>query len=594
MIRWHQITPLSWKRIAAAIVLIAIASALRIWPLQALESKVAWLTFYPTVMIAAIYGGLGGGLIATGLACCTVLFLWRWLVAAPFIAQSADWLGLYVFIMTGTMISIVAESMRKANRQSAAAQEKAQAANEAKSVFLANMSHELRTPLNAILGYSQLMQRDVLLSPESRSYLETINRSGEHLLSLINDVLDIAKIESQKAVLNIVVFDSHELIMDIRDMLKIKADVKGLSFDFEGVYNVPRYLEGDATKFKMVLINLIGNSIKFTESGGINVQFRVQSAAENTWVVTVEVSDTGLGIAQSDMDKLFKFFSQTESGRTSKSGSGLGLAISQAYVRMMGGEITVSSQEGKGSTFSFSVQMQAGKLQQTGSMMDRRQVLGLKPGQHEPCILVAEDIDENRRLLVKLLGIVSKNVYEAVNGKEAVELFETHQPDFIWMDIRMPVMDGLEATRQIKASKQGNAVKIVALSAHVFADEKDAIFRAGCNDFLTKPFRENDFFRIMAELLKLEYLYADEPLDAVQSADVFETPLPNFDYLSEQTIQSLHEALLSLDTEKITDVIDRIRGEDISLAVYLKKLADDMNYTALLKFTESRKANAKQ
>lgn len=169
VIKWHQITPLSWKRIAAAIILTAIVSALRIWPLQALETKVAWLTFYPTVMIAAIYGGVGGGLIATGLACCTILFLWRWLVATPFIAQSADWLGVYVFILTCTMISIVAESMRKANRRSAAAQEKAQAANEAKSVFLANMSHELRTPLNAILGYSQLMQRDALLSQESRS-----------------------------------------------------------------------------------------------------------------------------------------------------------------------------------------------------------------------------------------------------------------------------------------------------------------------------------------------------------------------------------------------------------------------------------------
>jgi CheY-like chemotaxis protein len=323
------------------------------------------------------------------------------------------------------------------------------------------------------------------------------------------------------------------------------------------------------------------------------VQFRAQSAAENAWVVTVEVSDTGLGIAQSDMDKLFKFFSQTESGRTSKSGTGLGLAISQAYVRMMGGDITVSSREGKGSTFSLSVQMRAGKLQQMVSMMDRRQVLGLKPGQHEPCILVAEDIDENRRLLVKLSGIVSKNIFEAVNGKEAVERFETHQPDLIWMDIRMPVMDGLEATRQIKAGKQGNAVKIVALSAHVFADDKDAIFRAGCHDFLSKPFRENDIFRIMAEQLKLEYLYADEPLEAMQSADVFENQAPNFDHTSKQTIQSLHEALISLDTEKIMDAIDRTTQEDVSLGMYLKKLADDMNYAALLKFTESRKADVK-
>ncbi|HET7733922.1 MAG TPA: ATP-binding protein, partial [Paludibacter sp.] len=510
-----QITHLNWKRLIVTFMLVAIAAALRVWPLQSLGSMLAWLTFYPAVMIISIYGGLWSGLIATLFTCLIVSFGWPLIVAQPFIRSHADLLGMVVFVITGSMISTVSEAMRRANRKAFEAQKQAQQANLAKSSFLANMSHELRTPLNAILGYSHLMQKDTTLHAENIEYLQIINRSGEHLLALINDVLEISKIEAKRVTLDPVNFDIHELMQDIRKMFELKTNDKGLKFFIKGVDELPRFILADETKLRIILINLISNAVKFTIEGSVTVRLSLKKETHEDIFLQVEVKDTGVGIAGEEKNKLFQDFVQTDSGKKSKGGSGLGLAISQDYARLMGGEITAESVLGQGSTFSANVKIQIAGEDCLMLEADQKQVIGLVEDQKIPRVLVAEDTDESRLLLVKILKSVGLDVREAANGKEAVEIAKAWNPDFIWMDVRMPVLDGLDATRLVKASDSGRNIKIVALSAHVLGEERREIYDAGCDGFVAKPFKENEIFDCLEKFLALKFKYTEVEKDTV-------------------------------------------------------------------------------
>ncbi len=396
----------------------------------------------------------------------------------------------------------------------------ANTANRSKSEFLANMSHELRTPLNAILGFAQLMNRDPALSEEQKKTLAIISGSGEHLLELINDILDMSKIEAGRLTLNENGFDLYRLLDILEDMLQLKAKSKDLELIFEIASNVPHYIYADESKVRQVLINLLGNAIKFTETGGVVLRIFKQplldtinqpknSPYRQPVNLFFEIEDTGPGIAPSELNLLFEPFVQTETGRKSQTGTGLGLPISRKFVEMMGGEISVSSTLDRGTIFKFNVQVSLADPQEIHYGQSTGKVLKLAPDQPSYRILVVEDRFESRLLLVRLLSTIGFEVKEAENGAVAVEIWSEWEPHLIWMDMRMSVMDGYEATKQIKAHLKGQATVIIALTASALDEDRSIVMSAGCDDFVRKPFREEVLLAKMAEYLGVVYIYED-------------------------------------------------------------------------------------
>jgi PAS domain S-box-containing protein len=373
----------------------------------------------------------------------------------------------------------------------AAALDAAEAANRAKSLFLANMSHELRTPLNAILGFSALMQQDSGLTGRDREHLDIINRSGAHLLGLINDILDIAKIEAGRVQMERAPFDLGALFREVTDLMHGRATEKGLQLLLECAPEAPRFVRGDATKLRQVLVNLLGNAIKFTVKGGVALCLGVGPETVGTRLL-IEVEDSGPGIAPEDQTRIFEPFVQAS--LAGQQGTGLGLAITRQFVELMGGRIGVTSPWGQGSCFRVELPIEvAAELEAPGDQGEH-EVLGLEPGQPDWRILIVEDQPENNLLLSRLLEDAGFQVCTAANGLEGIDRFQQWRPHFIWMDRRMPVMDGLEATRRIRALPGGEAVKIVALTASVFAEQRGEILAAGMDDILHKPFQPREIF----------------------------------------------------------------------------------------------------
>ncbi len=464
---------------------------------------------------------------------------------------------------------------------------KAESANQAKSVFIANMSHELRSPLNAVIGFSQLMLHTRNLPNEHYENASIIYRSGEYLLSLINNILDLSKIDAGKTTLNYQNFDLYHLVDDVEDMFYLRAANAGLKLVFERDPQVPRYLYSDEMKMRQVLINLLSNAIKFTKSGQIYLGISTVSRSEEDCRLQFVVQDTGVGIAPDEIPNLFISFSQTKSGRDRQEGTGLGLAISRRFVQLMGGDIEVTSQLNQGTTFSFQIQSSLGQDPLADSPDDQI-MIALAPNQPTYRILVVDDKPVNCQLLVKLLRPLGFELQEAHDGQEAIAIWDQWEPHLIWMDMRMPVMDGYEATKYIKSTVKGNATAIIALTASAFEEEREVILSAGCDDFLRKPFNKQTIFDALSKHLGVKYVYEALPTYEREFDFLSDTPLTSdsFSQMSSQWISQLYQSAMEADKHLVKQLISEVPEQDSNLVRSLNKMAANFQFEQITDLIE--------
>jgi PAS domain S-box-containing protein len=524
------------------------------------------------------------------------------------------------------------------------AKQAAEAANKAKSTFLANMSHELRTPLNSILGFAQIMEPSPNLTVENQENMRIIRRSGEHLLTLINEVLDLSKIEAGRMTIDPKNFDLYRLLDDLQDMFQLRALSQELQLLFQREDGVPQYVRTDDIKLRQVLINLLSNAMKFTQTGEIilrvrkletsgfcnlldrptacfdtttsirdfalnSTDFAMVKLREEPEDLTVpgfwlqfEIEDTGVGMAPEELGNIFKAFVQTASGQKSQKGTGLGLNISSQFVRLMGGEIVVESQLEVGTTFKFEIPVGAVYAADIPREQINREVIGLEPNQ--PCyrILIVDDREDNRQLLVKMLSPLGFELQEATNGREAIEIWENWHPHLILMDVRMPVMDGYEATKEIKASilqreqeQQENGEmnmnapespipKIIALTASTIEGRRSFALLAGCDDFISKPFRKTEIFDTLSKHLGVKYVYSNS-MEFISTGDrnnLSASPsnavLAYLPKLPAEWINNIKQVIRSADFDLISRTIEEIRDAHPEFAAILQGHLDNFDY----------------
>lgn len=470
----------------------------------------------------------------------------------------------------------------------------AEAANQAKSAFLANMSHELRTPLNAVIGYAQLMQRDPALTLLHQKSLQTIQDSGIHLLDLINGVLEMSKIEAGRSALERFNFDLHQLLGILESMFRMRADQKGVHLRFDYEAQVPQYIYSDERKLRQVLINLLSNAIKFTEEGSVMLRIGIRSAEDDPESTSLddtlyfEVEDTGVGIAEDELGVIFEAFSQGESGRIVQDGTGLGLPISRRFVEMLGGTLRVSSQPGVGSLFSFCIPLETTRHEDQGTVeVDRRIVVGVVSGQPTYRILIVDDDPISRDLLMQLLSPLGFDVREAENGAEGVVEWETWLPHLIIMDMRMPVMSGYEATQYIKATERGRATPVIALTASAFEENRQLVLKAGCDDFLRKPYREAELFDKIAMHLGVHFIYEENiSVGRVkENGDVGVLVPEILSALPDSWIQALHTAAIEADDLRLRALVEEIGPEHEEIAHAFIELVESYQFDKILEIS---------
>ncbi|MBE7379793.1 MAG: response regulator [Leptolyngbya sp. SIO1E4] len=544
------------------------------------------------------------------------------------------------FALLEQKVNMRTAELAESNQQLAAAKEKAETANLTKSRFIANMSHELRTPLNAILGFTQLMQRSAQSTALQRTHLDIINRSGEHLLSLINDVLAISKIEAGHITLLETRFDLYRVLQTLEDLFRIEADAKGLTLQVMRSPHLPRYLQADVGKLRQILMNLLSNALKFTQRGSvvlrvseleapdradmdrdviastvasprslvadpISIQPAPKKGTQGTplWF-RFEVEDTGPGVAPEQQEHLFEAFMHADAGHPCQAGIGLGLAICRDYSQLMGGRIDLQVTETPGALFRVELPMQLAAAQPDTPPC---RVVGLAAHQPPLRILVVDDQPVDRQLLKELLSSVGFQVRTAEDGTAAIANYRCWQPHLIWMDMNMPVLDGYEVTQRIRAMQHEDPgawvhepespppshpsspcsppLKIIALTASAFEADRAKILAAGCDDCVHKPYQAQEIFNVLAEHLGVTYRYQTDERSDWGNLDLRSPPLWE---MSADWIQELQQASIEADRDWLIQLIAQVPQSCSDLKGHLTQLVDQLDFDALVELAETQ------